>query len=100
MKEQGDEFPSALKTCSLTAQGSSLVTLSLQDAGARKYNLSNSQTPLHSPRAVGCIMVQAHYHRLTNYCASADLGSTLIQVRLPCNIYKAALFSPKQKGFG
>jgi len=99
VEEQGDESPPALKTCGLTAQGSPFrVTVSLQGTGARQYDLSNRQTPRHSPRAAGCIRLQARYHRLTNSCPSADLRSPPIEVLLPCNIHKAALFSPDQMG--
>lgn len=68
------------------------VTLSHWSTETRSFK----QTALHSPS----ITVQARYHRLTKYCPSADLGSPPTEVLLPCDIYKAALFSPEQKGFG
>lgn len=45
----------------------------LQDAGAGKQNLSNRLLCT----AWECDVAQAHYHRLTNYCASSGLGPPL-----------------------
>lgn len=66
----------------------------LQDAGAGKQNLSNRLLCT----AWECDVAQAHYHRLTNYCALWPRATPQRKL-LPCNIYRVALFRPKQKGF-
>lgn len=100
-EEQGDEFPLALKTSGLTAG------LFFQSYAFPPGHWSKEITTFQTIRVLctaqgqwACIMAQARYHRETNYCPSADLGSPPTEVLLPCNIYKTALFSSNQKGFG